>query len=304
MTEITCGSEKASIFNGQNNNCLPSSHNPKNDSMSTKTCTFGISSTINLAVNVADLVSHQNRLARSNDPSHHFPLSRALHSTSNNTSINSNINSEPKPLLDANTLNQINMAIAILLELERQSCKGIYALRRKYGIEGGFVIAILRDLYHGTTTLSSLATKLPKISAVQAPFEMDLYGLHRWTSQSGLQSIQFSLGCQELKDLSRDLQQQLGSFKISRALKNGLGREDMPLCKDIVRNPRRYIDARLHVRVGSKIADAAEAARIFEEVRQVDPVTLGRPRAIGLRLEWWRSTESYQEELIPFLGKS
>jgi hypothetical protein len=96
------------------------------------------------------------------------------------------------------------MAISIYLELEIQSCKGIYALRHQYGSHAMFVVSPLRHLVYNEENLDFSTQQLPKLAAAHAPFEIELYKLHRGTRTSKI-SVKYSLQSTSLWDLRRDI---------------------------------------------------------------------------------------------------
>jgi hypothetical protein len=196
------------------------------------------------------------------------------------------------------------MAIGILLELEAQSCKRIYALRRKYDNPAPFVVDALRGLVSTKENFNLLKRALPGIAAKHAPFEMELYDPHRTNSTRGI-GVKYRLQSQGLWGLRRDLQAKLADATIfSTVLRREKGAM-MSLRQNKVLDPRSFPN-RINVSVKTKLADAAEANRILEEVRKIDPKTLGKIRATGLSVQWQRTRdEPFQnEELYPFLRKS
>lgn len=183
------------------------------------------------------------------------------------------------------------MVINIHLELEIQSCKAIYALRQKYGNHGEFVVTPLREIIYKKKALAFSIQELRKLGAAHEPFEMELYNLHCGTGTSKT-SVKYALQSKPSRALW-NLRYDMYSRWASAAVFKGHRRKatarhfvpgEITSLKNAIDMDRASYTCTLNVAVRTGITDADQAKRIFYEVAEVDPQTLGRLNVIGLRL--------------------
>lgn len=186
--------------------------------------------------------------------------------------------------------------MSIGLELELQSCKGIYALRHQYHKQGPFFLYLLSNVGSNPQNSQLLARKLPNLAATYAPFDMELYNLHR-TTETEKRAVKYSLQSKKLWDLRFDVQAQFANaivfenIRLRASHKGPRSKEIRTLHQDVTLNPLKYHQP-LHVAIKNKMVDIDEADRILQEVGKIDPKMLGKLKAIGLRLSWLRSRDS------------
>lgn len=200
--------------------------------------------------------------------------------------------------------------ISIILELELRSCAKMLALRQQYHQEGPIGIQIVRNLVYNRSNFDLLKRSLTELATTKAPFEMEFFQLHQ-TKGSGRSSVKFGLKSKNLLELRYHIQQHTTNARVfskvsplTKTMRMDPGAEVKTLGQDMALNPRTY-NKPLGVTVKTRLGEA-EANRIFEEVGKIDPKTLGRLKAIGLRMQWTQSTSSPYEKgkLIPFLRRS
>lgn len=89
----------------------------------------------------------------------------------------------------------------------------------------------------------------------------------------------------------------------------GKGRKISTLRQDVDLGRPRYT-RELGAAVKTNMSDATEASKILEEIKKIDVSTLGKPKAIGLKLKWSRDNREGNDfpaeygEVLLFLGKS
>lgn len=124
-------------------------------------------------------------------------------------------------------------------------------------------------------------------------------------------SVKFGLKSKTLLELRSHIQYQIAnaavfsnSSPLTKTIRTNSVAELKTVGQDMALDPRTY-NKPIGVTVKTRLQEA-EANRIFEEVGKIDPKTLGRLKAVGLRMQWTQSGSSPYEKgkLIPFLRKS
>jgi hypothetical protein len=210
------------------------------------------------------------------------------------------------------------MPISLLLELESQSCRGIYALRRQYHVHEPFVISLYRRFVPAHSNFKLFARKLPHIAATYAPFDLEFHNPHYVVGTDRMQ-VKLGVRSKELKALRRDFQTHLADALVFENISRNeraaamVGEKFSPvltLRHDMEANPKSY-NKSCQVSVKSKINDIGEADRVLNELAKINLKSLGNLRVIGLRLLWDQDTAQHSKnpsqvfgELIPFGRKS
>jgi len=185
------------------------------------------------------------------------------------------------------------MTIKIGLELDLKSCTAFFALRHRYGKEGPFFTYPLGRFVYSLSNMALLRTKLLEIAAPHPPIDMELCNPHR-TFGTRMAAVKYEIRSKSLWDLRCDLHQQFADAMVFESVRSklpeltkqpGAYMEGRTLRYDMLLSPCAYTKP-LYVAVQNKITDPDEADWTQEEVKRIDPHTLGPLRAIGLRIKW------------------
>jgi hypothetical protein len=174
------------------------------------------------------------------------------------------------------------MVLSLILELELQSCKAIYALRHKHQHLTPFAIVVLGGLVFSRENRALLQTKLPNIVAAHAPFDIDLCEPHLAT-QSQKAAIKYRVYSEKLFPLRHHVHEE---FADSMAFSNPskCSERQTTVLQPRASSPKRR-NKRFYVSLKTQLEDISEVNRIFKEIQTIDPKTLGKLREVGLQLQ-------------------
>lgn len=162
------------------------------------------------------------------------------------------------------------MTFAILLELERQSCKHIYALRAKYGYTSPFVIALIQyNIVEKSSNRQLLMKAIQKLTEQQAPFDISL--THPYRTYSSLRfAVKYNMVSNDCAKLREQCLFMLGDAEVFQASRYAgcLGKV-VSLRQELSKNAANHQPPNVSIR--SRLESDAEANRILREVKKINP---------------------------------